>query len=34
MEELNRAEGNETTQSKIILAHLGNGASVAARWHK
>ena len=30
MEELKRIEGNETTQGKIILAHLGNGASIAA----
>ena len=30
MEELKRMAGNETTQDKIILAHLGNGASIAA----
>lgn len=30
MEELKRITGNETAQSKIILAHLGNGASIAA----
>ena len=30
MEELKRIQGNETAQEKIILAHLGNGASIAA----
>ena len=30
MEELNRTAGNETAKGKIILAHLGNGASLAA----
>ena len=30
MEELKRIAGNETAQGKIILAHLGNGASIAA----
>ena len=30
MEELKRIQGNETAQGKIILAHLGNGASIAA----
>ena len=30
MQELNRIAGNETTKGKIILAHLGNGASLAA----
>ena len=30
MEELKRIAGNETAQGKIILAHLGNGASLAA----
>ncbi len=30
MEELKRIGGNETAQGKIILAHLGNGASIAA----
>jgi acetate kinase len=30
MEELKRVAGNETVQGKIILAHLGNGASIAA----
>jgi len=30
MEELNRIAGKETAQGKIILAHLGNGASLAA----
>ena len=30
MEELTRVAGNETAKGKIILAHLGNGASLAA----
>ena len=30
MEELDRVAGNETEKMKIILAHLGNGASLAA----
>lgn len=30
MQELNRIAGNETAKGKIILAHLGNGASLAA----
>jgi len=30
MEELAHVAGNETTKGKIILAHLGNGASLAA----
>jgi len=30
MEELNRVSGSESAKSKIILAHLGNGASLAA----
>ena len=30
MEELGRSAGNEATQGKIILAHLGSGASLAA----
>ena len=30
MQELKRVAGNETAQGKIILAHLGNGASLAA----
>ena len=30
MEELNRIAGRETAQGRIILAHLGNGASLAA----
>ena len=30
MEELTRASGSETAKGKIILAHLGNGASLAA----
>ncbi len=30
MEELNRIAGKETAKGKIILAHLGNGASLAA----
>ena len=30
MEELKSKAGNETAQGKIILAHLGNGASIAA----
>lgn len=30
MEELKRVAGNETVPGKIILAHLGNGASIAA----
>jgi acetate kinase len=30
MEELKRIAGNETAEGKIILAHLGNGASIAA----
>ena len=30
MEELKQIQGNETAQGKIILAHLGNGASIAA----
>ncbi|MEP6793865.1 MAG: acetate/propionate family kinase [Saprospiraceae bacterium] len=30
MEELNRIAGKETANGKIILAHLGNGASLAA----
>ncbi len=30
MEELNRVAGSETAQGKIILAHLGNGASLVA----
>ena len=30
MEELTRIGGNETAKGKIILAHLGNGASLAA----
>ncbi len=30
MEELTRIAGNETAKGKIILAHLGNGASLAA----
>ena len=30
MEELKRIGGNETAQGKIILAHLGNGASIVA----
>lgn len=30
MEELKRIAGKETVQGKIILAHLGNGASIAA----
>ena len=30
MEELERVAGTETAKSKIILAHLGNGASLAA----
>ncbi len=30
MQELERIAGNETTKGKIILAHLGNGASLAA----
>lgn len=30
LEELNRVAGNETAKGKIILAHLGNGASIAA----
>ena len=30
MEELKRIAGNETVQGKIILAHMGNGASIAA----
>ena len=30
MEELNRIAGHETAQGRIILAHLGNGASLAA----
>lgn len=30
MEEFKRIAGNETVQGKIILAHLGNGASLAA----
>ncbi len=30
IEELNRLAGNETAQGKIILAHLGSGASLAA----
>ncbi len=29
-QELNRIAGNETAKGKIILAHLGNGASLAA----
>ncbi len=30
MQELERSAGNETAKGKIILAHLGNGASLAA----
>jgi len=30
MQELQRMAGNETANGKIILAHLGNGASIAA----
>jgi acetate kinase len=30
MEELNRIAGNEKAHGKVILAHLGNGASLAA----
>ena len=30
MQELERIAGNETAKGKIILAHLGNGASLAA----
>lgn len=30
LEELSRSAGNETAKGKIILAHLGNGASLAA----
>ena len=30
MEELNRIAGRETAQGRVILAHLGNGASLAA----
>ncbi|MDQ3016211.1 MAG: acetate/propionate family kinase [Bacteroidota bacterium] len=30
MEELNRVAGKEKTEGKIIMAHLGNGASLAA----
>lgn len=30
MEELTRLEGTEATQGRVILAHLGNGASMAA----
>ncbi len=30
VEELNRVTGSETVKGKIILAHLGNGASLAA----
>ncbi len=30
LEELSRSAGNETAKGKIIIAHLGNGASLAA----
>ncbi len=30
LEELNRIAGNETAKGKLIIAHLGNGASLAA----
>ncbi len=30
MEELTRLEGSKTTQGKLVLLHLGNGASIAA----
>jgi acetate kinase len=30
LEELNRTAGNETAKGRLILAHLGNGASIAA----
>lgn len=30
MEEINRLAGNQTAQGRLILAHLGNGASLAA----
>jgi acetate kinase len=30
MEQLGRVAGNEATQGRVILAHLGNGASLAA----
>ncbi len=30
LEELNRTAGSEVAQGKLILAHLGNGASIAA----
>ncbi|MGE5319212.1 MAG: acetate/propionate family kinase, partial [Hyphomicrobiaceae bacterium] len=33
MEELGRLAGMETAQSRVILAHLGNGASLAAVCH-
>lgn len=33
MEELTRLAGTEVAQSKVILAHLGNGASLAAVHH-
>jgi acetate kinase len=33
LEELNRTAGSETAQGRLILAHLGNGASLAAVKH-
>ena len=36
IEELSRVAGSEPAQGRLILAHLGNGASLAAikKWQK